>query len=180
MCCVTKFILQPSYLLPTYLQSLNPPLPVCRVLSLFFTTQLTPIPTVRKNVSGTLPSFSTPGFHNKPIIDLSSTESTPKSVKRSSSDFNQSPSSKRVKKDVISNKENLSVFGKGKAKANEDSEPWTKMELDQESNPFTRLDRDYPQLAAPPTEPAQGTNHSDLNSVCPPFPFIGINLSLLA
>jgi hypothetical protein len=44
------------------------------------------------------------------------------------------------------------------------------MDLDEEPNPFTRLDRDYPQHAAPP-KPLQNANHSDLNSVrVPPTP----------
>jgi hypothetical protein len=123
------------------------------------------------------------------------------SVKRTSSDLTvpsdqQSPSFKRVKKDVASNKENLSVFegygtgtvrDKGKGKAKDlpqrhhrpiEDEPWRRMEVDEESNPFARLDRDYPQHAAPgvssqpSTEsclpaPTPNANHSDLNSVCP-------------
>lgn len=174
---------------------------------------------VRKSMTGTLPSFSTPGFVKpKPVpapkqedsvVIISSSESTPTSpfgklpIKRSSSDSTlsseQSPSSKRIRKDTSANKENLSLSEirsrekvKGKAKERErersksgnDStasttssikdEPWQRMELDKEPNPFSRLDRDYPQHAARPASPVkivQQMNHSDLNSVCPPAIF---------
>jgi hypothetical protein len=160
-------------------------------------------------MTGTLPSFSTPGFvkpkpspavsaPRRDVVVVSSSESTPTSpfgklpVKRSSSDSTlsseHSPSSKRVRKDVVANKENLNLSelrprenGKGKARERERSrshneakeELWQRMELDKEPNPFARLDRDYPQHAARSGSPAkvvEPVNHSDLNSVCL-FPF---------
>ena len=68
------------------------------------------------------------------------------SIKRSFSDYavssELSSASKRVKTCI--NKENISSYGsKGKAKGIDD-EPWRKMQVDKDLNPFTRLDRDYP------------------------------------
>lgn len=162
---------------------------------------------VRKTMTGALPSFSTPGFvkpkpspaisaPKRDVVVVSSSESTPTSpfgklpIKRSSSDSTlsseHSPSSKRVRKEVVANKENLNLLElrpreNGKSKARErgrsrgcnetKDEPWQRMELDKEPNPFARLDRDYPQHAARSASPAkvvEPINHSDLNSVCLP------------
>ena len=62
-----------------------------------------------------------------------------------------------------------------RSKSVTDDEPWKHMEMDGEPNPFARLDRDYPQHAAPsaPEPPAPGAaptqnaSHPDLNSVRP-------------
>ena len=74
------------------------------------------------------------------------------SIKHSSSDSTVSSelssASKRVK---TSNKENISSYGsKGKAKGIND-EPWRKMQVDEDLNPFTHLDRDYLQHTATPS-----------------------------
>jgi hypothetical protein len=125
-------------------------------------------PLVRKNTLGSLPSFSTPGFHKPKPQDT--TVPLPKSVKRASSDSSvlseHSPSSKRAK--TASNKENSNAPPKDKGKARLNDEPWMEMVLDEEPNPFARLDRDYPQhAAASGSSNPVAQNHSDLNSVRP-------------
>ena len=157
---------------------------------------------VRKGASG-LSSFSTPGF-NKPrftlaalpkhdIINVSSNESTPANPARISSkrspdstlSSDSSPTSKRVKKDSGSNKENaifdascsVLQLDKGKAKARDEG-TWLpqQMDIDSVPNPFEQLDKDFPQfvLSQPaslekspkPSTCSDTFDHSDLNEVC--------------
>lgn len=157
---------------------------------------------VRKGASG-LSSFSTPGFSKlRPtlaalpkydIINVSSNESTPANPARipskrspdSTLSLDSSPTSKRVKKDSGSNKENaifdascsVLQLDKGKGKAR-DEETWLpqQMDIDSVPNPFEQLDRDFPQFALPraaslvkspkPSACSDTFDHSDLNDVC--------------
>jgi hypothetical protein len=124
------------------------------------------------------------------IVDLLSTETAPNSssshvpIKRTSSDSSVSSnesSSKRAKKE---NKENIfhsSSKGKGKAVLSsprhspvkkrpdsDDDEPWAKTVFDQERNPWTRLNRDFPlaPLPDPPVNPDTNYQHRPQD----PFP----------
>ncbi|KAF5386677.1 hypothetical protein D9615_001741 [Tricholomella constricta] len=106
-----------------------------------------------------------------------SSDSTPSSppgkVKRTSSDASvaSDPSpqlTKRLKKDVTEEKENIhkplsKPKFKGKSRevpfqlahvqqsVSDDDEPWMRMELDTERNPFAKLDRDYPSYMVRPS-----------------------------
>ncbi|GLB35200.1 putative helicase family, RecQ subfamily protein [Lyophyllum shimeji] len=108
------------------------------------------------------------------IISISSdsTSSSPARVKRTSSDpsvaSDPSPQlPKRLKKDALAEKENRfksvsTAKSKGKSKeislqrasvqysVSDDEEPWLKMELDTERNPFAKLNRDYPSFSGQP------------------------------
>lgn len=102
------------------------------------------------------------------VVSISS-DSTPSSptrnIKRMSSDLSfasdLSPPSKRPRKDLSAEKENAlrteyKPQSKGKSKApliphsqvprprSDGEEPWMKMQLDPERNPFTKLERDFP------------------------------------
>ncbi|KAJ7632318.1 DNA helicase [Roridomyces roridus] len=130
---------------------------------------------IRKQPSTTLPSFSTPGFHksrsNVSHATSISTSSTPSpGLKRTSSDSqiaSESLPSKRPKY----GKENVEIAArsKGKAKAepvidaDDDDEPWKRMELG-ETNPFTILDRDFPQFCQAAAEAPPATKYPDLVS----------------
>lgn len=95
-----------------------------------------------------------------------------------------------MKKDNAANKENIIVLAgpsrntskaktpghqRSQSKAEAVGEPWRHMELDEEPNPFKRLDRDFPQLARSGVSTASASkaaamnsapaDHSDLNSV---------------
>jgi len=109
---------------------------------------------------------------SREVVTISS-DSTPSSpppkIKRTSSDpsvaSDPSPQpTKRLKKNALAEKENYfepasNVKSKGKSKelllhnarmeqsVSDDEEPWLKMDLDAERNPFTKLDRDYPSFA---------------------------------
>jgi hypothetical protein len=158
--------------------------------------------------SATLPSFSTPGFgklrpnaiqadatpRTREVVSISSDSnpSSPRSIKRTSSDpsftsdvFPQS--SKRLKKECLADKENFRVFQpnlhtKSKSKVRpplhpshtkgtecSDDEPWKKMDPDPERNPWAKLDRDFPSHSLPAACP-EGIVipdcDSDLLSVC--------------
>jgi hypothetical protein len=125
------------------------------------------------------------------IINITgdSTPTPQAAIKRTSSDASVSfgpspPSSKRLKKDAAAEKENIFQLGgcdKGKGKAippdrkfghpdnNDDDESWKKMPLDEERNPWAKLDRDFPHPALPtplPTLPSESSAiYPDLLSV---------------
>jgi hypothetical protein len=132
-------------------------------------------PAVATPSHAALPSFSTPGFgkfrptRTREVVSISSDSnpSSPRSSKRTSSDtsltFDPSPqSSKRFKRECLSEKENLfqPVLNKGKAKAPYSpsaviraeciyDEPWKKSALELERNPWAKLDRDFPSHCLP-------------------------------
>jgi bloom syndrome protein len=156
--------------------------------------------------SANLPSFSTPGFgkfrpnttqgdaapRTREVVSISSDSnpSSPRSIKRTSSDpsftSDASPqSSKRLKRECLADKENLfqpilltKSMGKAKppldashAKPTEcsDDEPWRKINSDPERNPWAKLDRDFPSHSIPgpcPKGLVIPDCDSDLLSVC--------------
>lgn len=156
--------------------------------------------------SASLPSFSTPGFgkfrpiatkadatpRTREVVSISSDSnpSSPRSIKRTSSDpsFTSDPSpqcSKRLKKDCLADKENLFqpiLHTKSKDKTKpplhpphikrvecSDDEPWRKFDSDPERNPWARLNRDFPSHSLPEASSEAlfvPDCDSDLNSVC--------------
>lgn len=142
-------------------------------------------PTARKTQTNGLPQFHTPGFrfhadasHATPapaqkreVVYISdSNPSSPRSsIKRTSSDpafaSDSSPQVfKKPRKSVAAGKENIPQVsrtakdkGKGKARA-EDDEPWLKMTLDPERNPFAKLDRDFPLTREASPEPPKSSD----------------------
>jgi len=139
-----------------------------------------------------LQTSSVPNHHKIISITSDSAPTTPAqaAIKRTSSDPSVSsgsspPSSKRLKKETSADKENILQLGsksvKDKAKAktsshkfrqpdtDDDDEPWKKMQLDKERDPWAKLDRDFPPAilpAPPPTMPsAHSIKYPDLLSV---------------
>jgi hypothetical protein len=95
-----------------------------------------------------------------------------------------SPFLKKLKTELASDKENISLQGsntkiKGKEKvkpfnrvcsSSDDDAPWNQMELDPQGDPWVRLERDYPHLSHPtPAKipPSNNEKYSDLTSVSP-------------
>jgi hypothetical protein len=136
-----------------------------------------------------------PVITKREMVDLLSTDTTPNSpmshvpIKRTSSDSSVSSNESQPKRAKKENKENIfhsSSKGKGKAKLSsphsrrqspakkradsDDDEPWAKTVLDQERNPWVRLNKDFPlaQLSDPLVNPDKiYQHHLQDPSTCP-------------